>query len=328
MTTAKKQYKLSGLIKSGAVRPSDAEPFEIQSSDLEVGEDNALSSQSGGREMKLIPVSLIDANPLAPREVYTPSMIRDRADALRTQGQHDPIHVIPNPENLGRYIICDGWTRVLACRDHQVMGDLLAEVHKDMTLEQSAWFGYQQNEEREQHCDLDRALFFEKLISAGESVTEVAKKAHVSKSHMTSFRAFSKLPTDVIEIIKSDPKKFGANAAYQIHKIYDRVGTKHAARLAVKFATENHTYAWLVNQVQSMTEPRQTKPTTSTKQVRYTNGFYKQKGDSFEVSIVVDSAKRARFAADLEELLSTVANEEQPNLNDDGKTIENREGGA
>lgn len=271
--------------------------------------EQQLSADIEGRILRKIRVDLIDPNPLAPREVYTPQMILDRAEALRTQGQHDPIHVMPNPEKEGRFIICDGWTRTLACIEHKVLDELLAQIHEDLTPEEAAWFGYQQNEEREQHCDLDRAMFYEKLIATGVSASEVARKAGVSRTQMTFYRAYAKLPLDVIEIIRTEPSKFGANATYQISKISERVGIKQAARLAMKFAEENHTHAWLVNQVQAMLEPRTTKQPAASKQVRFNNGYYKQRGDSFEVNIVVDPAKRARFAADLESLLATVAEE-------------------
>ena len=273
------------------------------------GHVTAKTEEASERKYRKIDISLIDPNPLAPREIYTAEMVRDRANALLTQGQHDPIHVIPNPDEPGRFIICDGWTRVQACRDHQVMRELLAEVHEDMSLEESAWFGYQQNEEREQHCDLDRAMFYEKLIGAGESATEVARKAGLSKQHMTSFRAYSKLPVDVLEIVRSDPKRFGANAAYQILKVYERVGVKQAVRLAAQFAEESRTYSWLVSQVHALAEPRHARNATASRQIRYTNGFYKQKGDAFEVSIVVSPEKRAKFALELESLLSSVAEE-------------------
>lgn len=261
------------------------------------------------RNLCLIPIALIDANPLAPREVYTPQMIKDRAEALRTQGQHDPIHVIPNPDIDGRFIIADGWTRVQACLEHKVLDELLAEIHDHLTIQQAAWFGYQQNEEREQHCDLDRAMFYEKLIASGESAAEVARKAGVSRAQMTYYRSFSKLPADVIEIIKNDPKRFGASAAYQLSKVADKVGRKQAVRLAVKFTEENHPYAWIVNQAQALMEPKANKQPLASKQVRYNNGYYKQRGDAFEIIITVDPAKRAKFASELEALLATVAEE-------------------
>lgn len=268
-----------------------------------------IASKPSGTERTLrqIPVALIDPNPLAPREVYTPQMIKDRAEALRTQGQHDPIHVIPNPEHGGRFIICDGWTRVQACLEHKVLEELLAEIHENLSIEESAWFGYQQNEERQQQCDLDRALFFEKLISAGDSATEIAKRARISKTQMTFYRAFARLPSDVMDIVKTTPDRFGASAAYQIGKVVDKVGVRQAVRLAVKFSEEGRPYAWLVNQAQLLMNPSEHKAPPPSKQVRFGNGFYKQRGDFFEVSIEVSADKRAAFAHALEALLSTVA---------------------
>lgn len=282
-----------------------------------------------GRTLRMIDIHLIDPNPLAPREVYTPAMIRDRAEALRTQGQHDPIHVIPNPEESGRFIICDGWTRVLACKDHQVLPALHAEIHEALTLEESAWFGYQQNEERQQHCDLDRAMFYEKLIATGESATEVAKKAGISKTQMSFYRSFSKLPPDVIEIVKADPDKFGASSAYQVLKVYDRAGIKSAIRVASQFAEERHTYLWLVNQVQSVIEPRHAKQTTASRHIRYSNGFFKQRGDAIELNVVVsDPLRRASFIAELEASLAKVSEEIAPSSDEATQSSDGKDGMA
>ena len=306
----KKPYKLSGLIKTGAVVPGEAEPFSMDAIATPELEPNAVSETQakGARNLVYLGIDLIDPNPLAPREVYTPQMILARAEALRTQGQHDPIHVIPNPDEPGRFIICDGWTRVQACRDHQVMHELLAEVHEGMTLEQSAWFGYQQNEEREQHCDLDRAMFYEKLISSGVSAAEIAKRAGLSKSQLTFYRSFSKLPPDVMDIVRGYPKKVGASSSYQLCRVAERAGLKAAVRLAVKFCEEGQTYAWLVSQAQAAIEPKVIKTPSAAKYLRFSNGHYRQRGEGIEVSLVIkDPAKRAKFAADLESLLESVA---------------------
>lgn len=258
------------------------------------------------RKYQKIAVSLIDANPLAPREVYTPQMIRERADALRTQGQHDPIHVIPNPNEPGRFIICDGWTRVQACRDHQVMHELLAEVHEGMSLEASAWYGYQQNEERQQHCDLDRAMFYERLIAVGETATEIARRAGISKSQMTFYRAYSRLPGEVMEIVREAPERFGATVAYHLDRLCQHVGKRKTMALAARFAEENRARSWLIQQVQGMIEEPAPRKPSSAKQIRFANGFYKQRDDSFEVNIKVDPAKREMFAKALEELVASV----------------------
>jgi ParB family chromosome partitioning protein len=261
-----------------------------------------------GKKLQMIDVAFIDANPLAPREVYTAEMILARSEALRTQGQHDPIHVIPNPDQSGRYIICDGWTRVQACRKHKVLEQLLAEIHENLSLEESAWFGYQQNEERQQHCDFDRAMFYEKLINAGETAISVANKAQVSASQMSFYRSFAKLPADVLEIVKEFPGKFSATVAYQIQKLAAGCGVRKAVSLALKFANEDHTQAWLINQVQLLIGPSSSKTVTrTTKQIRYSNGVYKQKGELFELNISVLPEQKEQFAEALERLLSTVA---------------------
>jgi ParB family chromosome partitioning protein len=270
-------------------------------------ETPALLESVGGRHLKHIPITLIDANPLAPREVYTPQMIQGRADDLRSQGQHDPIHVIPNPEAQGRFVIADGWTRVQACRDHKVMESLLAEVHYDLTVQEAAWFGYQQNECRQQHCDLDRAMFYERLIATGETASEVARQAKVSRQQMSMYRSYGKLPPDVMDVIRSAPEKFTYPVVNELRKLFEQCGTRKAVVLAAKFAAADQTVRWLIAQVQAGLNPSAHKSTPPVKLVRYGNGAYKQRGNLFEVSIEVSDELRVEFAAALEALLDTVA---------------------
>jgi len=315
---AKLPPKLSGLVSIGAVVAStpihELPDMPILDTVSETSESVAILPPSAtpaafnsGRNLQSISVHLIDPNPLAPREVYTAQMISSRADDLRTQGQHDPIHVTPNPAFPGRFIICDGWTRVRACTEHKVFDSLLAEIHIELSLEEAAWFGYEQNECRSMHCDLDRAMFYEKLIAAGESAVEIARRAKLSKTMMSFYRAYAKLPEDVIEIIRQNPGKFGANAAYQLFKLYEKCGVRKAVALAGKFAVEDQTVRWLTNQAQALLSPTTSKSVAPSKQIRYSNGFYKQCGDIFEVSIAVPSDKRVEFSKALEKLLDTVA---------------------
>lgn len=328
---AKAPPKLSGLIKTGAVvpatpaheladipgpgafTPSEASPMaaSVVEAPAQAATTTAVDSGSG-RNLTMIGVHLIDPNPLAPREVYTPEMILNRAEDLRAQGQHDPIHVIPNPNAAGRFIICDGWTRVQACREHKVFESLLAEIHTELGMQESAWFGYEQNEGRSQHCDLDRAMFYEKLIAAGESPAEVARRAKVSKTMMSFYRAYAKLPEDVLDIVRLHPHKFGATEAYQLAKLYDKAGIRKAVALANKYAAEDQPQRWLTNQVQALLNPVAHKAKTSGKTIRYANGVYKQRGDVFELVITVSAEQREAFAQGLEELLETAAIQPEP----------------
>jgi ParB family chromosome partitioning protein len=296
---------------------------DVQKDPVAVSEALTPEVRASGRVLRQIPVSLIDANPLAPREVYTPQMISERASDLREQGQHDPIHVIPNPAASGRFIICDGWTRTQACLQHKVLDSLLAEIHENLSLQEAAWFGYQQNEGREQHCDLDRALFYEKMIDQGIPAAEISRRAGVSKSMMTFYRAFSRLPDDVLDIVKQNPQKIGATAAYQLFKLFERVGVRRTVALAMRFVADDQSVNWLTNQVQAMLHPEQKRATVPSKVQRFSNGQYKQFGARFELNLEVeDVAKRAAFADALERLIATVGEADEGPQQDGGKSIQ------
>lgn len=295
----------------GAV--GDLEPAAVELAPVRAGAeqspvDAGASHVPGERLMQIIDAHLIDANTLAPREVYTAKMILDRAEDLRHQGQHDPIHIIPNPDFPGRFIIADGWTRVQACTTHGVLGErLLAEVHPGLTLLEAAWFGYNQNECRELHCDLDRAMFYEKLILAGQTAAEVARQAKLSKTMMSFYRAYARLPVEVLDIIRENPQKFGATAAYQLSRLNEVCGLRKAVALAGKFAAEEQPVRWLVNQATAQMNPTAHKPAVPLKHIRFANGFFKQRNDDFEVAISVPPDQQEAFSLALEALLKTVA---------------------
>lgn len=305
---------VQGSRETGAQAGAEAHSVEMTIEDKpatdvpEVETPAVTPEQASGRDLRYIPVQLIDPNPLAPREVYTPQMIRDRADALRDQGQHDAIHVIPNPEAPGRFVIADGWTRVQACVDHKVLDTLLAQVHSDLSLEDAAWFGYQQNEEREQHCDLDRAMFYAKLMAGGAmSAAEVGRRAGKSKAQMARYGYYAKLPETVLDIVREAPGKFGSHTAEALHKVFAARGQAKAVALAQRYKDEDQTVRWLVAQAEMAIAPPGHKPKSQAKNWRFGNGFLKQRGDTFDMQVQVPAERRDQFAEALEQLLATVA---------------------
>ncbi len=309
--------KVSGLVRMGAIVPSDSPHASPDENANGLRAPEAVSSASTsvavvpGRDLRQIPVALIDANPLAPREVYTVQMVSAMAAALREQGQHDPIHVIPDPVTPGRYVICDGWTRVRACVEHNLRTALLAEVHARMTMQEAAWFGYQQNEARSLHCDLDRAFFYEKLIAAGESASEIARRAKISESLMTFYRAYGKLPPEILEVIRQNPQRFGALVGYSLARMAGVAGARRTLMLANRYLAEEQPVRWLTNQVQEVLNPAQDKAAqVPSKQVRYVNGYYKQSDGAFELRIKMAADRKDAFAVALEHLLDEFA--EQP----------------
>lgn len=264
------------------------------------------------RDIREVDVDLIDPNPLAPREVYTNAMIRAMADALTEQNQHDVIHVVPNLDTPGRFIICDGWTRVQACKKHDILGGkLLAEIHHELTVEESAWFGYQQNEVRNQHFDVDRGLFYAKLIEAGQSQTEIARRTNLSKSLMSFYLSYSKLPEQVLDLVRDKPERFGATAAYHLAKFFlDNKNLAAILDLAQQFAVEGHSVRWLAAQTKLPVAHQPNKPAPKIKKVTYANGRYEISEAQCKLDINLENvppAMRSTFTIELEKLIAMVA---------------------
>jgi ParB family chromosome partitioning protein len=272
-------------------------------------EANLESANETGRDIRLIDPKLIDPNPLAPREVYTAAMIAVRAEELKTQGQRDPVHVIPNPSHPDRFIIADGWTRVQACLKHNALDKLLAEVHLELNLESSAWLGWENNEGRSAHTDIDRGLFFSKMLERGQTAAEIATKAKISESAMTFFKAYAKLPSEVMSIMRESPERFGSLVAYNLLRLTERVGTSAAIELMGKYLKEGHGTRWIVAQVKALLAPPSPRAASSRHtSLKYQTGYLKTRPDGrVEVAIHVAPEKLDEFSKALEALLLTVA---------------------
>ena len=260
---------------------------------------------AGGRDIRDIALELIDENPYAPREVYAPEVLRDRAESLRANGQYEVIHVIPNPDKPDRFIIADGWTRVTACRVHKVKDVLAAQVHHDLTPMEAAWLGYEHNESREQHCDLDRAFFFDKMYAQGLTQAEVAKKTGISQTQLSFYTAFRKLPEETLQIVRLNPARFPAYIAQNLSKVARKVSEDKASSLASIFNSNGQSVNWMINQCALLLdkEPRTSQKKKVGKIFRYSNGILRQEGVQFDLSLQIEEAQQEEFSKALEQLL-------------------------
>lgn len=187
--------------------------------------------------IKLVPVDLIDPNPLAQRTIYTDEVLLEIATSLKENLQRDPIHVRPNPEVPGRFIIWDGWTRVLAIRKFGEEFDLPARVearvHKNLNELEACVQGYFQNDERHPPTEYDRGMLFFKLKNErGLSSAEIVEKFKIkSKSDLTYYLAFGDLPDAVLPIAMANAATFGRSLAYYIAGACKNHGTEVGVQL-------------------------------------------------------------------------------------------------
>ena len=82
---------------------------------------------------------------------------------------------------MGLWVLMESMRTWDAAGNQQDLPDLLdtllAEIHEGLSLREAAWFGYEQNEGREQQSDYDRAMFHEKLLADGETAEELARRS-------------------------------------------------------------------------------------------------------------------------------------------------------
>jgi len=309
MNASRKLPEVSGLLAARRFTPTTPATVDNLKADLNssvASEPAPSTAPSHGRDLRSIDPKLIDENPYAPREVYTAEMLLERADSLSKHGQRDPIHVIEHPSIQGRYMIADGWTRTQACIAHGALPTLLAEVHHGLTAPEASWLGYEQNESREQHCDLDRAMFYEKQYANGMTPSEVARRTKLSKTLLSFYRSYAKLPEEVLKVIRLNPKRFGSTAAHHLGRLAQHCPESKVIALATSYSTTDVPLRWLVDQCANLINSAGRSPHKSIgKTVRYNNGTLRQKGSKFDLSLdLPDHLAREAFAAELEQLLA------------------------
>ena len=249
----------------------------------------------------------IDENQHAPRQQYSDSTILDLAASIRDKGQRDAIHVIPNPKKPGRFIVGDGWTRVQAIRAKDLQGlRVKAVVHHDLNEVDVAWFGYWQNEERNEHTDFDRATFYNKLRAEGWTWEQISVKTGLPIGTLSVYGNYERLDPDVLDFVKRYPKKVTLNVVAQLVRMNAAKGLDATLSLCRAFIENDESIRWLRERVQVATESRKPERKSSSVkfQRRYASGMFRQRTDgSIEVSGTIPQDKLEEFNAAMDRLL-------------------------
>lgn len=309
--------QLSEIVAAGSTRlthKSALPPFRPFVPKDSATETTVEDLRATGRDIRMLPLAKIHANPFQPREVYTPESLRERAESIRANGQYDLIHVIPHPDIPGEFMIGDGWTRVSGCVEFDVVSELHAEVHHDKTPAQAAWMGYEQNEQRKQLCDLDRAFFFDKSYREGMTQTEVERRTGIPQTKLSYYSAFKRLPEGVLNVIRQNASIFAAYLAPYLARVAENVSPEKAESLAMTFSAGDMSARALMDACVSVLAEKKASEAatkhTNNRVLRYANGTLKQKGNQFDMRIEVPVEKRDDFKTELEALFTRYGIEE------------------
>lgn len=246
-------------------------------------DERSAAEQHGG--VILIDARIIDNNPYPPRHIHAEDVIDALAKSIADHGQRDPVHVIPHPEKPGRFIISDGWTRVQAIKAYDINDTkVLAKVHLNLSIEDAAWMGYDQNEKRSPHTDLDRALFFAVWIKKGLSLGEISRRTGISKALLSYYGAFDKLPSEAMVLARNNPGKISASVAHLLHRTSEVAGEEKMMRLLGVYLGEDRPRSWLKNELDKLSTPKESAAHTARPRMNFhkkfgVTGLYKQRSD-------------------------------------------------
>ena len=249
----------------------------------------------------------IDENQHAPRQQYPDSTILDLATSILEKGQRDAVHVIPNPNKPGRFIIGDGWTRVQAIRARNLQDlKVKAVIHHGLSEVDVAWLGYWQNEERNEHTDFDRATFYNKLRAEGWTWEDISKKTDIPVGTLSVFANYTKLDLDILDFAKRYPKKVTLNVVAQLVRMTEAKDRDAALSLCKTFVENDETIRWLRDRVQAAIERKKPERKSSSVkfQRRYASGMFRQRTDgSIEISGTIPQDRLEEFNAAMDRLL-------------------------
>lgn len=173
-----------------------------------------------------------------PRHFYSRQSISSLALNLNTQEQQQPIHVTPDYEGDG-YFIVDGGRRVQAL--HESIFDyglaLIVDVPQGIA---SYKLGYDLNTQHQTQTVFDDAISWKQMLddSLFPNQTALAEYLNVDKTVVSATLSISDLPTTLIEKMVDRAEQFGMNMAYNIVKFFRVVGEIAAEKLVAQIIAD------------------------------------------------------------------------------------------
>ncbi len=273
-----------------------------------VGGDAVLPDRAEA-QLKMIDARHVIQNSHPPRQLYTDDAIKVIAESIKMDGQRDPIHVIEHPTRPGHFIIGDGWTRVQAVRSYEINDcQILARVHSGLSEEQASWLGYAQNESRSQHTDFDRAMFFQGWHNSGLKWEEISKRTGLSKTLLSFYASYEKLPAEILSAARNFPEKITATVAQQLARAAELSDESKAMLLTSRFISGDMPQKWLKDEVAKLSvekKPREHRPAVSFQRRFGVDGAYKQRSDGrVEMMVAIPLERTDEFNTRMVALLS------------------------
>jgi len=270
-----------------------------------------MSDADSNEEAKihLISVDRLKDNPYNARQIYKPSIVKERAISLKANGQKVPVIVAyleDDPETLW---LVDGHYRKRGCIEAGIpeMKCVLQPVRSKRDLYKLSFLA---NEEREGGTPLDNALSWKRLLDDKqiEREEDLCELTGMSWGNVNKTLAILKLPTEVIDFIREAPERFGLGICYELTLFSKEMRAEIVLSFAQRIVDEEMSFRQVVDFRKKSIEGRERKAKEISRQYKLpgdmdgvNRGFIKE-WDSGKVTFEVrdlTEKERADLVSDL-----------------------------
>lgn len=267
-----------------------SEKVQIQNTDSSTPA-NTLSN------VELISLDLIDPPPIAQRQQYTEEMINLIAQDIRKNGHGDnlsgqihPVVVMPSSITPGRFVMVDGFTRLMAFKQHFLAPQIKAIVRHDLDPKAAFKVALSANVARNSVTDYDTGMAMFEALRDGtyKDHSEIANDNGMSLTTVSGLLAFSDLPEEVHELIKNSPQKFTYNFAARLKALYNKTNVDVVRDASKKIAEGKMTFSKLQTLISNVTI-EQGKTVRKKKNSRTILSYGKVRSTEDSVSLVLES---------------------------------------
>jgi len=163
----------------------------------------------------LLPVALIDEDPLQPRSEFDAESLEELATTIALRGVRQPVSVRPHPDQAGRWMLNFGARRLRASR---IAGK--GEIPAFIDEPPDGFDQIIENEQREALTPMELALFVQHQLARGLSQAEIARRLGKSKAYVCYVSALIDPPEWLIAAYR-DGRCRGLKELHDLRRLHD-----------------------------------------------------------------------------------------------------------
>ncbi|MGU7771744.1 ParB/RepB/Spo0J family partition protein [Burkholderia sp. MR1-5-21] len=170
-----------------------------------------------------IELTAVKDSPYNPRHFYPQKTLESLTANLAEQGQQTPIHVIPDYQNPGAFIISDGGRRTRSLRALKITTVRAIVVDLPIGI-QSYKMGFDLNTQRESQTPFDNAVKWRRMLDDRLFATqrELGEVLGINEGTIAQTLALAKLPEELLMEMVVTSEYFGLRLAYEVVRYYDK----------------------------------------------------------------------------------------------------------